>query len=1191
MTIPLALGVNSVRFGTVIKPVSAPRHRPSATVIIPAWNVWGHTRDCLDSLQPTLSPGDQVVVVDNGSTDATSSELRSYSWVEVISNSANRGFAAACNQGAAAARNSVLVFLNNDTLVFNGWLDELIAPLADSEVGAVGPRSNSVSGHQNIQGVLYPGENAAAISEFALAWQRAHAGQINDCARIVGFCLAVGSETFARISGFDENYGIGGFEDDDLCMKLRGAGLRLVVAHGSFVHHAGHATFDSNGISWQHQVRNQERFRAKWGVDMVPPLCLLSVCLIVKDEEQMLRSCLDSVADVADEIIVYDTGSTDRTVEVAKSAGARVIEGYWDDSFARARNAALESANGEWVLSLDADEKLLTRPEMLRATISDRRSNLEAYLIAIENLHGVGNARSVHTAIRLFRRTSCAWLYRLHEQVVAAEDPNRPLRLGYLSGTRIIHYGYVAEVLQAKNKAERNLSLARSAVDDADLNKPYALMNYGRALDVAGQSAKAAEVLEEAASIAEEPITRRMALNNLVYILGRLSRFDEALLQVEELRRSSVSQIAGDIAEGSIRISMGDVAEGLSMLARVPSRGRDDDGMEYTAHTLASIRGEALASLGRFAEAADVVLDAVRAQGLLEADLGELVLWLIKAHRPLSEIADALEVDDLIGVLGRLLRQPPAVADAVLEAIWQRFPDRLEPLAAAGRLGPRLPVARALVWSSRLRSRGLPGACPLVAIAYNELLDPRARILAAAAAFGSFADHGVINALHQARGLLDPAALAKSTAEIGRIAPGILEASHVDPVATDAGIMPVSSVPTERGRRTSSAQPQRVAAVPRRGGINIVGAFEATSVEGEIARALANTLGSHGLSVSTTSYHSDGKPGPLEWTHHDEGDHPFDTTLFVLSPSDLTNFVFDHGAASFEARYMIALWCCDYDRPSEAMNTASSIVHEIWVPSSFSAASVTRATNRPVSALLLPITSQWRPEAGIPGESGFTFLASVDYAEGFERQNPLGVLRAFCEAFEPGEGPRLLIETTHANRFPSEHARLVAAASTRNDVELINDLHLGLGQTLNDRAALRSCFVSLHKSEGTGLAICRAMAAGVPTIVTGHSFSAELQSERDSFQISFALEPIPNFQYRGSSQGRWAEPNLSDAAKAMRLVIEQPKLAMIKAQRARERYLRQFSPARSARAMKERLALIERQRYGNVNPPKRTGSC
>ena len=147
-------------------------------------------------------------------------------------------------------------------------------------------------------------------------------GSTSECARLVGFCLAVRAETFRAVEGFDEGYLIGGFEDDDLCMKLRTAGFRLVVAHGSFVHHAAHVTFDVNGVDWGHQQReNKRRFAEKWGSALVPPLCVLSVCLIVKDEEQLLPSCLESIADLADEIVVYDTGSTDRTIELARAAG------------------------------------------------------------------------------------------------------------------------------------------------------------------------------------------------------------------------------------------------------------------------------------------------------------------------------------------------------------------------------------------------------------------------------------------------------------------------------------------------------------------------------------------------------------------------------------------------------------------------------------------------------------------------------------------------------------------------------------------------------------------------------------------------------------------------------------------------------------------------------------------------------
>ena len=121
----------------------------------------------------------------------------------------------------------------------------------------------------------------------------------------------------------------------------------------------------------------------------------------------------------------------------------------------------------------------------------------------------------------------------------------------------------------------------------------------------------------------------------------------------------SNSQVGADVAEGTLRISMGDAEAGLALLARVPPKGRDDDGMEYAAHMMSAIRAEALASLERYGDAADVVLDAVRQEGVLEADLGELVAWLAKAQRSASEIAAALSIEDLIPVLGRLLRQSP----------------------------------------------------------------------------------------------------------------------------------------------------------------------------------------------------------------------------------------------------------------------------------------------------------------------------------------------------------------------------------------------------------------------------------------------------------------------------------------------------------------------------------------------------
>ena len=712
-------------------------------------------------------------------------------------------------------------------------------------------------------------------------------------------------------------------------------------------------------------------------------------------------------------------------------------------------------------------------------------------------------------------------------------------------------------------------------------------MNYGRALESAGRSPEAIATLRDAVSRAGDPITQRLAIKNLIYIFGRLGRFEEALETVNELRAMSASQIAADIAEGRLRISMGEAEAGLSLLARVPTRGRDDEGMEYATHMLAAMRGEALASLGRFGEAADVVLDAVRSDGVFEADLGELVIWLVRAKRSPTEVAAALDVADLIPVLGRVLRQSPPVADAVLEGIWSRFGDRLEPLAAAGRLGPRLPVARALVWSSRLRQRGLGAACPLVEMANDEDRDPRERLLAAAAAFGSFVDRAVVNGVHDARRRLDAAALAESTAEIARLAPGLLEATHVDVVPVAAGSPPAPPAPVERGRPLRGATKlAAVATVVRRGGLNIVAPFESTALEGEVARTVATALRRHGASISTSSYHADGRTGPVKWAHGGKGDHPFDTTLLVLRPEDIANFVIDNGAAAFEGRYMIGAWLWDFERPSDVMHTAARMVHEVWVPSLFAADAVGLASARRVARMLLPVGMEpsvsHRDRDG-QDPSSFVFAAHVDYDTGFERQNPLGVVEAFRRAFPAPGGPRLVIDTVHAARFPAEHATLLAAVGDRTDIAVRGGAE---GDGRLPGAVGPCCFVSLHRSEGTGLVLARAMARGIPTIVTGHSFSAELQGDLDSFQVPFSLAPVPSTEYRCGRGGSWAEPDLDAAADAMQFVVSRPRPVAVKARRAQERARRQFSPSRAVGAMMDRLVAIDRLRYERGPRPR-----
>jgi len=237
---------------------------PSCAVVIPAWNAWETTRTCLEALKETLGPHDTVIVVDNGSRDETPHGLQSFPWVKVITLPENQGFAGGCNAGARAAEAEVIVFLNNDTIPFGAWLRDIRGAFRDSAVAAAGPRSNAVSGVQLVREVSYDSRDRSSIERFASNWMERLEGIYLPVKRLVGFCLAVRRQAFEDVGGFDEGFGIGGFEDDDLCLSLREHGWKLVVAQGSFVHHEGHVTFEANETPWfEHQCRNQARFFAK----------------------------------------------------------------------------------------------------------------------------------------------------------------------------------------------------------------------------------------------------------------------------------------------------------------------------------------------------------------------------------------------------------------------------------------------------------------------------------------------------------------------------------------------------------------------------------------------------------------------------------------------------------------------------------------------------------------------------------------------------------------------------------------------------------------------------------------------------------------------------------------------------------------------------------------------------------------
>lgn len=224
----------------------------------------------------------------------------------------------------------------------------------------------------------------------------------------------------------------------------------------------------------------------------------ISLCMIVRDEAQALPRCLAAAQGVVDEIVVVDTGSTDATRDLARSAGARVEELPWADDFSAARNHSLALARCPWALVLDADEVLVTPDARERLLDYVRSAGADAGQIELENVTQDG-ARSRALLTRFFARAGVRYERRIHEQLVRA---GRPL-VGRPTGVRVLHDGYASESIATRDKLARNERLLRAQLADSP-NDGYDWYQLGRTLEVGQRFAEALEAYEQAVERARD---------------------------------------------------------------------------------------------------------------------------------------------------------------------------------------------------------------------------------------------------------------------------------------------------------------------------------------------------------------------------------------------------------------------------------------------------------------------------------------------------------------------------------------------------------------------------------------------------------------------------------------------------------------------------------------------------------------
>ncbi len=390
-------------------PVSTPADGPSVSIIIPVLDRLDLTRACLAALHRHTPAGRaELILVDNGSGDGTVEFLRAEraaGRLTALFNAENQGFARACNQGAAAARADALLFLNNDTEVRPGWLEPLLATLAgDPRVGAAGSKLLFPDGTIQHAGVIVADDRKLPdplVARHIYYRERADLPQANqprEYQALTAACLLVRRRAFVAACGFDEGYW-NGYEDIDLCFRLREEGWRLVYVPASeVIHHES----QSGPARFVKVADNIRRLRGRWLARVQPDLIihpdgrlettqagairpyapdgpdesdapaaaepaagggLTSIVILTCNALSYTRRCvaaLQAHTTEPHEVVFVDNGSNDGTADYLAELAARhphyrLIRNARNLGYAAGNNQGLAAARGEQLVLLNND--------------------------------------------------------------------------------------------------------------------------------------------------------------------------------------------------------------------------------------------------------------------------------------------------------------------------------------------------------------------------------------------------------------------------------------------------------------------------------------------------------------------------------------------------------------------------------------------------------------------------------------------------------------------------------------------------------------------------------------------------------------------------------------------------------------------------------------------------------------------
>jgi tetratricopeptide (TPR) repeat protein len=333
----------------------------------------------------------------------------------------------------------------------------------------------------------------------------------------------------------------------------------------------------------------------------------VAAAMIVRDEERFLPGSLSSLRGKVDDVIIVDTGSVDDTLSIARTFGARVFHFEWNDDFAAARNRGLEEVTADWILYIDADERLHTPGDRPVAEFLDPDA-IAAYVRFKPKLNYTS-----YREPRLFRRdTRLRFSGKIHESILPAIDriPERDKLSMARTAIGLDHLGYEGD--QA-HKAARNIPLLRQAIED-DPNRVYYWYHLAESLAAIGRVDEALAVACQGLQAAQQRPSEKQRANASMIFQFLARTYLERGQDPSALIAEGLAAVPGDHAlrfmEARAMLDAGEFETALQIaesLLSVDTNARSNDLLAFDERIFdefaKDLAGVAAFRLGLFAEA------------------------------------------------------------------------------------------------------------------------------------------------------------------------------------------------------------------------------------------------------------------------------------------------------------------------------------------------------------------------------------------------------------------------------------------------------------------------------------------------------------------------------------------------------------------------------------------------------------